>query len=140
MRQEKHHLKEACASEEEMQKDQRGYGEDIQSNGCCFDPAMVEHFLTMGATQALQQHAFYSLRNQQSIWLSASARANRSERRAGAEEKEAWEEDWDDERTANGWYESAAFGSAVDPAGSDAVGELWRRKKSQHAKKWNTRL
>ena len=42
---------------------------------------------------------------------------------AGAEEKEAGEEDWDDERTANGWYESAAFGSAVDPAeGSDAVG------------------
>ena len=37
-------------------------------------------------------------------------------------EKEAWEEDWD-ERVANGWYEGAAFGSAVDPAeGSDGIG------------------
>ena len=29
-----------------------------QSNGCGLDPAMVEHFLTMRATQALQQLAF----------------------------------------------------------------------------------
>ena len=46
----------------------------------------------------------------------------RSERQE-QKRREFWEEDWDDERTANGWYESAAFGSAVDPAeGSDAVG------------------
>ena len=45
------------------------------------------------------------------------------EREVGAEEKEAWEEEWDDERMANGWCESAACGSAVDPAeGSDGVG------------------
>ena len=52
------------------------------------------------------------------------------ERGAGAEDEEAWEaweEEWDDERTANGWYESAAFGSAVDPAqGSDDVGEKFQ--------------
>ena len=29
-----------------------------QSNGCCFDPAVVEHFITMGAAQAWQQLAF----------------------------------------------------------------------------------
>ena len=52
--------------------------------------------------------------------------------RAGAEEMEAWEEEWDvDERMANGWYESAAFGSVVDPAEGS--------RKSQHSKKWNTR-
>ena len=45
------------------------------------------------------------------------------ERGEGAEEREAWEEEWDDERMANGWYENAAYGSALDPAeGSDDVG------------------
>ena len=29
-----------------------------QSNGCCFGPAMVEHFLALGAAQALQQLTF----------------------------------------------------------------------------------
>ena len=29
-----------------------------QSSGCCFDPAMLEHFLAVGATQALQQLDF----------------------------------------------------------------------------------
>ena len=35
------------------------------------------------------------------------------EQRAGGER----EEDWDDEKAANGWYESATVGSAVQPAG-----------------------
>ena len=36
------------------------------------------------------------------------------ERGAGAEEKEAWEEEWDeDERMTSGWYENAAYGSVV---------------------------
>ena len=62
-----------------------------------------------------------------------------SEYRAGGEEKEAWEEDWDDERMANGWYEGAALGSAVDLAqGSDAVSgglgeEIPARQEMGHA-------
>ena len=46
------------------------------------------------------------------------------ERGVGAEERGAWEEEWDeDERMANEWYENAAYGSDVDPAeGSDDVG------------------
>ena len=34
------------------------------------------------------------------------------EHRAGRDEKEAWEEDWDDGKTPNEWYE----GDTVDPA------------------------
>ena len=72
---------------------------------------MLEHFLTMGATQVLQQlaciHGEISSVYGGQYMLAPTA----PQRVAGAEEKEAWEEGWDDERTANGWYGSAAFGS-----------------------------
>ena len=88
-----------------------------QSNGCCFDPAILEQFLTMGAAQAMQQLAY--IHGEVSKVYDGQHRPEPTapEREAGAEEKEAWEEEWDDERMANGWYESAACGSAVDPAG-----------------------
>ena len=45
------------------------------------------------------------------------------EQEARSEEKEAWEENWEDERMANGWDEGAAHGFVVDPAEvSDDVG------------------
>ena len=61
------------------------------------------------------------------------------EYREEGEEKEAWEEDWDDEIMANGWYEGAAFSSAVDPAeGSGSIsgslgGEIPARQEMGHA-------
>ena len=94
-----------------------------QSNGCCFAPAILEQFLTMGAAQAMQQLAY--IHGEVSKVYDGQHRPEPTapEREAGAEEKEAWEEEWGDERMANGWYESAACGSAVDPAeGSDDVG------------------
>ena len=38
--------------------DERRGNSASQSNGCCFVPAMVEHFHTMGAAQAWQQLSF----------------------------------------------------------------------------------
>ena len=68
--------------------------------------AQTEHFI-----QAMQQEFYRKFRTR-------DAPENRAER----EEKEAWEEDWDDERMTNWWYEGAAFSSAVDPAeGSDVI-------------------
>ena len=102
--------------------------------------AILEQFLTMGAAQAMQQLAY--IHGEVSKVYDGQHRPEPTapEREAGAEEKEAWEEEWDDERMANGWYESAAYGSAVGPAeGSDDVGGSLGRRKSQHSKKWNTR-
>ena len=95
----------------------------LQTNGCCFDPAIFEQVLTVGAAQAMQQLAYVHGEVTRVFggqhWPEPTAPA----RGAGAEEKEAWAEDWDDERMANGWYERSAFGSAVDPfESSDAVG------------------
>ena len=90
---------------------------------------MLEYFLAVGGALALQQLAFLQAEvsrvyggqqyRQEPIAL---------ERGTGAEEREAWEEEWDDERMANGWYEIAAYGSAVEPLeGSDDVcGSLGR--------------
>ena len=78
----------------------------------------------MGAAQAMQQISY--LQGDVSGAHGGQQRPEPTalERGAGAEEREAWEEEWDeDERVANGWYENAAYGSAVDPAeGSDVVG------------------
>ena len=38
----------------EAEEERRGSGAS-QSNGCCFDPTVVEQLITMGATQAWQQ-------------------------------------------------------------------------------------
>ena len=94
-----------------------------QSNGWCFDPAIVEYFsrweqhrLCSSSPSLMEKSAEYMAVN---IGQSQPLRSERQEQKR----REFWEEDWDDERTANGWYESAAFGSAVDPGeGSDAVG------------------
>ena len=37
------------------------------------------------------------------------------EHRAGGDEKEAWEEDWDDEKMPNEWYEGDTEDPAVSP-------------------------
>ena len=88
-----------------------------QSNGCCWDPTMLEQFFASGEKKAA---SFVHYVQQEFARKYRSSGVPEQETRA--EEKEAWEEDWDDERMANGWYEGAAFGSAVDPAeGSDAI-------------------
>ena len=74
-----------------------------QSNGCCFDPAMVEHFLTMGATQALQQLAFIHGEISRVYGGQHLPEPAAPERGGRAEEKEAWEGDRDDEKTPNEW-------------------------------------
>ena len=112
-----------------------------QSNGCCFDPAILEYFLAFGGALAVQQLAFLQAEVSR-VYGGQQYRQEpiARERGARAEEREAWEEEWDDERMANGWYEIAAYGSAVDPAeGSDDVGGSFGRRESQHSKKWDAR-
>ena len=72
-----------------------------QSNGCCCDPAMVKHVLAIGATQALQQLAFIHGEISRVYGGQHPPEPAALERGGGAEEKEAWEGDWDDEKTPN---------------------------------------
>ena len=76
---------------------------------------MVEHLLTMGATQALQQLAFNHGESSRANGGQHLPEPAAPEREAGAEEKEAWEGDWDDEKTPNEWYKSDTVDPAVDP-------------------------
>ena len=66
-------------------------------------PAMLEHFLTVGAAQAVQQLAFIQGEVSRVYGGQHRPEPTAPERGAGAEEKEAREEEWDeDERMANG--------------------------------------
>ena len=85
--------------------------------GSAFDPVILEQLLAMEAAH-LQGEVSRVYGGQEQPEPTAP------ERGAGAEEREAWEEELDeDERMANRWYENAAYGSVVDPVeGSDDVG------------------
>ena len=90
--------REAHILEEEIQALQAGEERRgscaSQSNECCFDPAMVEQFTTMGAAQALQQL-------EQSTWRATSARISRSGACGRRRRKKEWEGDW--EKAAPQW-------------------------------------
>ena len=96
-----------------------------QSNGCCFDPE-IGATPRDGSSRGNAAAHLSSGRRQQSYGGQQRPEPTAPERGAGAEEREAWEEEWDeDERMANGWYEKAAHGSVVDPAeGSDEIQAL----------------
>ena len=104
----------------------RGDSDPVSWRGSCeevarrspWDPTMLEQFFAFGET-----HAASFVHDAQQEFARQYRSSDVPEQEARAEEKEAWEEHGDDERMANGRYEGAAFGSAVDPAeGSDAIG------------------
>ena len=86
-----------------------------QSNGCCFDPAMLlwqmEQVFACGAARA--ERFIRVVR--EVFWRRFKAPAA-PDQMAGGEEQEDWEGDWDDEKAANRWYEGATVDPAVDPA------------------------
>ena len=83
-----------------------------QSNGCCFNPAVVEHFLTLGAAQAMQQLNFVHGEICRVFGGQYQTVPTAEEHLAEEKEKEELEGVWDKEKAANDWYESAT----VDPA------------------------
>ena len=54
-----------------------------QSNGCCFDAAILEKLTAMGAAEAMQQLT-YLQQDVTKLWSSTTARANRSGTRSGS--------------------------------------------------------
>ena len=81
-----------------------------QSNGCCFDPAMVEQVFACGAAHT--EHFIQAMQEEFNRRFKDPAAP---EQMAGGEEREDWEGDWDDEKAASGWCEGATVGPAVDP-------------------------
>ena len=115
--------KEADILEEEIQPlqagEQRRASCASQSNGYCFDPAMVpwqmEQVFACGAAQT--QHFIQVMQEEFYRRFKAAAAP---EQMAGGE-KEEWEGDWDKEKAANDWYESATVSGSC--CGSNVVSE-----------------
>ena len=77
-----------------------------QSDGCCYDPAMVEQVFACGAVH--ESHAGLILQK-----IQGSSRSGAPWQQVKREKNE---EDWDDEKAASGRYEGATVGLGVDPA------------------------
>ena len=98
-----------------------------QSNGCCFDPAMVVQVFACGTI-----HAEHYIKAMQEEFIRIFEAPAAPEHMAGGEDRGEWE----DKQAASGRYESASVGLAVDLARhQDANGGSGGGGKSRCAKK-----